>query len=141
MTGRWSVPVPDPLSPEVREALTEAVERFVSDHLPPPPLTPQPTFRKILADWVKLLPPPYESRLTQVRLSQQAYDLLRLACPTVDDRPLSAFDRMFGIPVIRDESFPAGWWELRDQHGQVMRWGFLETPDALIGLVASSALR
>lgn len=88
--------------------------------------------------WVKLLPPPDESRLAEVRLSQEAYDLLRLACPTVDDRPLSGFDTMWGIPVIRSEYLLPGWWELRDQHGQIMRCGFLATPAALIGIVASA---
>lgn len=136
VTGMWSPPVPDPLSPEVREVLAEAVDRFMADHFPPPPgpaITDRP-----LTSWVKLLPPRDEPRLAEVRLSQQAYDLLRLACPTADDRPVSGFDTMWGIPVVRCESFPAGWWELRDQHGQVMRSGFLSTPDALVGIVASS---
>jgi hypothetical protein len=128
---------PELLGPEVREALAEAVDRFMADHFPPPP-GPLPAIDRPLASWVKLLPPRDEPRLAEVRLSQQAYDLLRLACPTVNDRPVSAFDTIFGIPVILSESFPPGWWEMRDQHGQVMRWGFLETPEALIGLVASS---
>lgn len=124
------------------EAVAEAVDRFMVDfiaELPPP--QPLPAIDRPLASWVKLLPPRDEPRLTEVRLSQQAYDLLRMACPTATDRPISAFDTVFGIPVVRDDLLPPYWWQLRDQHGQVMRAGIMETPDALVDITWSALTR
>jgi hypothetical protein len=126
-----------PPNPAVRESVRQAVDRYLAD-VPPPPPTPQITISSILADWAKILPPTGRPILTEVRLSQQAYDLLRLAIPTSDDRPVSSFDTMMGIPIIRSDLLPPGWWEMRDQHGAIMKAGILSTPESLISRVSAS---